>query len=193
MASAVQILGTAPNLLDTPDTNGERWCSGNPRAYRIKGPKGVLETYTRWFNVHTTRHIKARHPNAYEWYTEQSKPVYLQQAEPDVPASIPFPRQAIQDHFGGIKFFTCSVSWQLAFAIMEGFERIELWGFELRREHQYDWERPCFFYWVEQARSRGIDVFIPPGVEITEPGNPADYTGPLYGYEPHNEYYAEYF
>ena len=77
---------------------------------------------------------------------------------------------------------------------MEGFDRIELWGFELRRDHQYDFERPAFFYWVEQARKRGIDVFIPEGVEITPPGDPSTYaTGPLYGFEPHSEAYKRTF
>lgn len=198
MTKVVQILGVAPNLMDTPMVEGvERWCSGRPRSYRIKGPKGILETYTRWFNVHTIRHIKARYLPGFEWYKLQEKPIYLQEAQPDVPSSITFPREEIQQYFAidgkPNKFFTCSVSWQLAFAIKEGFERIELWGFMLSREHQYNWERPCFFYWIEQAKARGIDVYLPPDVEVTEPGDPKTYEGPLYGYEPHTEYYAKFF
>lgn len=191
---AVQILGLAPNIVDTPTLEGsERWCSGVPRSYRLKGFSQALTTYSRWFNVHTIRHITTRYPSAYNWYTHQSKPIYLQSQQPDIPSSIEFPRTAIQEYFEGTKFFTCSVAWQLAFAIMEGFTHIELWGFQLRREHQYDWERPCFFYWIEQARNRGIEVLIPPEVEITEPGDPTTYNGPLYGYEPHSDFYRQSF
>ena len=72
---------------------------------------------------------------------------------------------------------------------MEGFERIELWGFALRdKPHKphncYKFERPCFFYWVKQARDRGIEVTYQKEVEKIpfEPGDPATYDGPLYGY-----------
>ena len=188
----------APNLVSTPTTSGvERWCSNVPRSYRLKGFQEALHTYTRWFNVHTIKHIKQRYPSAYNWYTQQSKPIYLQEAQSDITSSITFPRHEIQAHFSTdgtpFKFFSCSAAWQIAFAIMEGFERIELWGFQLRRSHQYDWERPCFFYWIERARQEGIDVYLPPDVEITEPGNPSYYDGPLYGYEPHSEFYARSF
>lgn len=197
MTRIVQILGTAPNLMDTPQTTGERWCSNVPRSYQIKGLKEAKTTYTRWFNLHTIHHIQTRYPSAYRWYQAQSKPIYLQEAQPDIPASITFPREQIQAAFSidgkPNKFFTCSAAWQIAFAIIERFERIELWGFELRREHQYDHERPCFFYWVEQARSRGIEVYIPPNVEITAPGDPLSYDGPLYGFEPHSAFYKESF
>lgn len=127
----------------------------------------------------------------------QEKPIYLQQTCPEIPSSLEFPRHQIQDYFSingePNKFFTCSASWYIAFAILEGFERIELWGFQLRREHQYDWERPCFFYWVDQARKAGIDIYLPRDVAWSDPGDPADYDGPLYGYEPHTEYYKQSF
>ncbi len=197
MTKVVQILGMAPNLAATPATHGERWCSNVPRSYQLKGLPSAKTTYTRWFNMHTIRHIQQRYPHAYSFYQRSEKPIYLQAAQPDIPASITFPREAVQQYFAingkPNKFFTCSPAWQLAFAIMEGFERIELWGFELRREHQYDWERPCFFYWVETAKAKGIDVYIPPGVEITAPGDPTSYTGPLYGYEPHSKFYSRSF
>ncbi len=195
----VQILGLAPNLVDTPDVqpDQERWCSNVPRSYRLKGLSKALTTYTRWFNMHSLNHIRNRYPSAINWYRTQEKVIYLQQAQPDIPCSATFPRQAVQDYFSingePNKFFTCSVSWQLAFAIMEGFERIELWGFELRRDHQYDWERPCFFYWIEQARTRGVEVYLPPDVEVTAPGDPLTYSGPLYGYEPHTDFYRKFF
>lgn len=187
----------APNIEGTPTINGaERWCGNHPRSYRIKWPP-ALQTYTRWFNVHTINHIKTRYPSGYKWYTTQSKPIYLQEAQPDIPSSLTFPREQLQQHFATsdkpFGYFSCSAAWYIAFAIYEGFERIELWGFELSLGWKYAYERPCFFYWVERAKSLGIDVYIPPNVIITDPGDPETYTGHLYGYEPHNEYYAASF
>jgi hypothetical protein len=181
----------ASNIEATPDIGAERWCSNNPRSYRIKW-KPAIDTYTRWFNMHTIRHISLAYPTARKWYANQTKPIYLQEAQPDIPSSITFPRQQVLDYFN-TRYFTCSVTWLIAFAIMEGFDRIELHGFELKRDRQYDFERPCFFYWIEEARKRGIDVYLPPDVEITPPGDPTGYDGPLYGFEPHNDIYARTF
>ena len=182
----VQILGMADNLSATPTVLGaERWCSNAPRSYRIKWP-AALDTYTRWFNMHSKRHMLKAYPTGYAWYAKQTKPIYLQEAQPDIPASIEFPKAKVMDYFAingePMTYFTCSLTWFMALAIMEGFERIELWGFRLARDHQYDFERPCVSYWVEVARSRGIEVYIPPPIEFGEPGDPLTYDGPLYGF-----------
>lgn len=193
MPHVVQILGGAPNLTQCPDIGSERWCSNNPRTYRIKFPQVMKPGsghWTHWFNMHSKRHMLVTYPNGYKWYGEQQNPIILQEAQLDIPSSITFPRQAVQDFFGGPelgspgRYFTFSGSWQIAYAIsLQKFTRIELWGFELKRDRQYDFERPCFFYWINRAREAGIDVFLPEAVEITAPGDPTTYSGPLYGFE----------
>lgn len=193
----VQILGTGPNIIETPNSDAERWCANYHRAYRIRFPE-ALTTWTRWFNLHTINHIKKRYPAGYRWYTEQSKPIYLQSAQEDISTSLAFPREELQAHFSidgnPFRFFTCSVAWLMALAIYEGFERIELWGFHLSTtNYKYRFERPCFFYWINRARELGIDVYLPPNIEVTEAGDPATYDGWLYGWEPHTEYYAASF
>jgi hypothetical protein len=195
--SVVQILGTAPNIVNTPPTNGERWCANVPRAYRKKGLSAATHTYTRWFNLHTARHIQRRYPSAWEWYSKQNKPIYLQEAHPDIKSSITFPREAIQAYFSTdgspFRYFTGSVTWLIALAIMEKFNRIELHGYQLARASAHDFERPGFFYWVERARDCGVNVILPYDLVVTPPGDPSAYTGPLYGFEPHSEFYAESF
>lgn len=194
----VQILGTAPNLAETPTVDGaERWGGNHHRSYYKVLPE-VLDTYTRWFNLHSMNHIKARYKKReHIWYATQTKPIYLQEPHPDVPSSVRFPKERLQQHFSidgtPFRYFSCSVAWYIAFAIFEGFERIELWGFELTMSWKYAYERPCFFYWIDRARSSGIDVYLPPNVLITDAGDPLSYTGHLYGYEPHNAYYAKHF
>lgn len=136
------------------------------------------------------------YPSWYLWYGKQAEPIYLQDVQPDIPNSIKFPKDEIQAYFGGPemgspgRYFTCTVCWLIAYAIMLGYERIELWGFMLKdkpaRTHEcYKFERPCFFYWVKQARDRGIEVIYQEPIERLpfEPGDPSTYTGPLYGYE----------
>jgi hypothetical protein len=193
--ATVRILGLAPNIQDMPpfQPGVEVWACNNPYTYRKLLPSLIKEDHwTRWFNLHSRMHMQETYPAGYFWYTQQSKPIYTQRHQPDIPGCITFPGKAIQEAFPlpdgtPTRYFTCSVCWLIAFAILEGFTHIELWGFELRdkRAGRHAFERPCFFYWVQQARDRGIDVMFPPEVAALpfEPGDPTTYTGPLYGYE----------
>ena len=195
----VRIYGVARNLLRTPPPieGQDVWLANGPRNYYVRLSRlGDTQEWTRWFNLHSTQHMLKTYPKGYAWYQEQEKPVYLRDVDPLIPASVQFPRKAVQDYFGGPqlgspgRYFTCTVCWLMALAIYEGFERIELHGFALKdKPHKphscYTFERPCFFYWVKQAQDRGIEVWYPKEVRRIpfEPGDPTTYTGPLYGYE----------
>lgn len=169
MLRAVQILGVGPNLSSAPLLPGvERWCMNYHRIYRLKYPE-ALETWTRWFNVHSHAHMVKTYPDGFAWYTQQTKPIYFAHEEPEVPSAVLFPYRQIQTHFQHSPtepetFFTLSLAWLMAFAIMEGFERIELWGHSLT-ERDMDTRRPAIHYWIGRARQAGITVYIPPDVD----------------------------
>ena len=194
----VRILGAARNAREftEPVPPGvEVWLSNNPTTTLLRCKKAI-NYWTRWFNLHSKAWILGVYPSAWHYYGNKAlgRPVYLLKAQEDIPTSIAFPRGAIQTYFatakGPNRYFTCSVAWLLAFAIMEGFERIELWGFELRDKPTgaYMWERPCVAYWMQVARDAGIDVWYQPEIErLYEagkmmPGNPDTYNDKLYGY-----------
>jgi hypothetical protein len=181
----VQILGTAPNLPSTPPLSlgAERWCCNSAGQYvRRWREADLLNTWTRWFNMHSRWHMERTYPDWLNWYKKQTKPIVMQRTWPDIPASTVFPRDELMRLFR-TRYFTNSASWFIALAIAEGFERIELGGFLLRRDQQYDFERPCFFFWVEEAQRRGIQLWLPPDLEVSAGGDPTGYAGPLYGYE----------
>lgn len=190
----VRILGTAPNLPEMPPTVGgvEVWAANDPKSYR-KIHRPVYDEWTRWFNLHSRGYMQKRYPGGFNWYMKQdgTRPFYTQKFWSDIPGNQAFPRERIQTAFatekGPMKYFTCSVCWLIAFAILEGFEKIELWGFRLsdsKPGERYLFERPCFFYWVEQARKRGIEVTYQAEIQALPPiaGDPDAYDGPLYGY-----------
>ena len=192
----VRILGMAPNLSEMPPTppDIEVWCSNEKRGFTKRLPR-ILETseWTHWFNLHSRQHWQERYPATLDWYKAQdgSKPLYTQKFWADLPGCVKFPRQQIQETFAingkPNRYFTCSIAWLLAFAIFGKVDRMELWGFALsdtKPGERYVFERPCFFYWVQQARNRGIDVWYQPAIEVIpfEPGDPTTYTGTLYGY-----------
>lgn len=190
----VWILGQAPNLsaVPVPSPGTEVWCANQWKMYRRLSGGAVTDHYTRWFNLHPPEWI--RNISRREWkrltHLDGTRPVYLQEATADVPGSVKFPREQIQEYFGSksqpFRYFTLSAGWLIAFALFEGFERIELHGFELRQAHRYEFERPCFFWWTREARSNGVEVWLPPEIVPGPPGDPQAYTGPLYGYETHS-------
>lgn len=178
MGRVVQILGTAGNVGLTPDVPGaERWCSNNPRVYRIRFPQ-AMKTYTRWFNMHSHRHITTTYPSGYKWYQNQdgTRPIYLRDAvDPTIPGSVVFPGPLLMDYFANQgqqeRFFTFSGSWFVALVTYEHLEvapveRVELWGIEMKRDRQWDHERPAMHYWMGRAEVAGIHFLIPEGVNL---------------------------
>lgn len=186
----VRILGNAPNLalMPPPAPGVETWCCNQRRGY-LKWLPRIVETseWTRWFNLHSRKHMEETYRRDIDWYKQQVKPIYFQKHQPDIPASRPFPRAALQKHFRRDgHYFVCSASWLIALALYEKFDIIDLWGIEIaKRKAAYAWERPCMFYWINKAESLGTKVWRPDGLDwnLEEAGNPDAYTGPLYGYE----------
>src|SRR3990167_10437732 len=111
----VQFVSGARNSLYTTTIPGaERWCFNSYRGYRLRFPDAIT-TYTRWFNLHSKAHMLRKYPEVYDWYKEQVKPVYLQEAQSDIPHSVTFPRAELQEHFGEAgHYFTSSVAWCMA-------------------------------------------------------------------------------
>lgn len=197
----VRIYGSARNVREAPardpdDFDVEVWLSNSPTTVKLRCPR-AMECWTRWFNLHSRAHMVGTYPSGYTYYQTgaNGRPIYLQKVQPDVPTSVAFPREAIQQMFatkkGPNRYFTCSVCWLIAAAVFWGAKRIELWGFELRDTKPgsaFAWERPCVAYWIAKAREHGVEVFYQAAIEKLYaegkmiPGDPDAYDGPLYGY-----------
>ena len=192
----VRIYGMAPNLRQTPippKDGTEVWLSNWHKGYLQRLPRALTE-WTRYFNMHSKRHQLKKYPAGHKWYQDHAHKgrIVLRDPDPDITPSEVFPGPELQAHFSTDngkpqRYFTCSACWFIALAIYEGFERIELWGFEVRAtKPAYSYERPCIAYWIREAEARGITVWTPPEMIRPTPeetGDPNTYTGPLYGYE----------
>ena len=160
----VELLGAGMTFGTIPpfDPSAERWGTNKVMFARYGG---VFNDWTRWFDVHPKEHIQRRRPDAWGWYMRQdgSRPIYLKEADPDIPGSVAFPFEAVRTSFStpthDERDFWGSISWMLALAIVEGFERIDLFWFVLGND-QYSKQVPSTRYWIGQARARGIDVRI---------------------------------
>lgn len=74
----------------------------------------------RWFDIHWnwdketvpgTDHRK--------WAQECGIPFYMHQRSPDVAMSVTYPLKRVIDHFGGVDYFTSTIPYMLALAVME--------------------------------------------------------------------------
>lgn len=111
-------------------------------------------------------------PKHYEWLKSGNTPVVLMQEKyEDVPNSRRYPLEDVLKL--GRKYITSSAAYSIAFGIVEGYQRIEIYGVEMETNTEYQHQRPGVAYWVGLAEGMGIEVDFH--------GNLLDC--PLYGYE----------
>jgi len=77
------------------------------------------------------------------------------------------------------KYLTCAISYQIAYAIFLGAEKIGLWGIDLREDTEYGYERPNVEWLLGLADGRGVDIVLPDGCALLN----NDGNMPLYGVE----------
>lgn len=144
----------------------------------------------RWFQLHQrwdfSRLNNGVDPRHFEWLKAQKPvseggfPIYMQKHFDDIPASVPYPiEKAIEYSQGGIDgkkgYYTNTIAYLIALAVMEGFKRIEVYGVEMTSGTEWAYQRPCTEYHVALARAHGVEVIFPEMCRITE--------GKLYGWE----------
>lgn len=137
--------------------------------------EGEIPRLDRLFEIHEQDWFlrKELNESAEIYWTWLQEPhpftIYMHAVHPDVPASVKYPKDEIvntllsgfKDSAGVIReFFTSSVSWMFALAILEGFERIELYGVEMQYGTEYYYQQPGGTFWMGLALGKGIEVVI---------------------------------
>jgi hypothetical protein len=147
-------------------------------------PLSFIPTWHVLFELHTLEHLQKVSSHGTEaspymkWLSEQPGPedpkhcpIYMQQHHDSIPASVAIPREEMNAWFaergGNIKgcfagdYYTSTISYMLALAIMQGREEIHLYGIDLLQDEEYAYQRPGCEYLVGFARGMGIKVYIP--------------------------------
>lgn len=177
MRKAVYILGTGAGAASTSewgdrvpwDADAEIWLLNEGSFHRLdRRPR-----WDRWFEMHWP--VYWQDPAYRRWLRLQGRPIYMLRRHDDIPASVAYPlEEAIR--FTGRPYFTDTFCYEIALAMMEGFEEIHLYGADLFDYYEYHNERPCVEYLLGRAEGMGIKVHVePPSTLLRE--------GWLYGYE----------
>jgi hypothetical protein len=140
-----------------------------------------------WFQLHD---IKEHHPKDMgehvEWLAAQPMPIFMWAEhipKYPIPNAVPFPRDAVVAHFG--RYFTNTVSWMIAYAILAKFQKVGVYGVDMAQDSEYAHQRPSCEFFLGWAAGAGIEVEIPKSSDLLK----APY---LYGYEDGGELNVKY-
>ncbi len=99
----------------------------------------------------------------WEWLQkEHDFPIYMLEWDERFPSAVEYPLDKVVGCFGR-EAFSSTPDYMLALALAEGFERIYLFGIEMRNGTEYAYQRPNFLYWVGRAEEMGVEVVEPEG------------------------------
>lgn len=152
----VAIIGYTDSRHEAPygDPSWEMWGLNN---LHLQVTPEQMPSFTRWYDLHDRRTIDADEQHV-AWLKQAPVPVYVWATSDAWPTAVEFPRRDVLDRFGG--YFTNSISWMIAHAIMEGATTIGVWGVDMAQSSEYSAQRPSCEYFLGVARGMGIDVIV---------------------------------
>ena len=187
----IAIVGFAPTTRDIApydDPDVEIW--GLNEAYNFD----LLTRWDRWFQIHQQwsyrRPENRNDPGHWEWLQEVHEfPIYMQDVDPLVPASVKLPLQEIIDTFlpnvkrgvdKDIEYFTSSYAYLAGFAgylHRDNLEnlRVETYGFEMSTMTEYHYQKGSTEFWMGLLAGKGADIWVPGDCKLLH--------GLKYGYE----------
>ena len=122
---------------------------------------------------------EVRRPNKHlDWMRAFKGPIFQHVADPTIPNSIAYPLQEVAAFIGqniwrlveigkphvsaaGDPYLTSSIALQIALAMYERFEVIELYGVDLNTGGEYAWQKAGVEYLLGMAAGMGIKVVLP--------------------------------
>lgn len=155
---------------------------------------GYIERVTRHFQLHPLwncmREGNQNDPEHSQWLRVQKDfPIYMQDHYDEIPMSVRYPKEEIFERFkisldgpDHWREFDSTLPYMLALALYEGFDRIEIYGFEMGSETEYEYQRPNVHLWMGMARMAYLltgkpEIYIPDECKLLGWGTK------LYGYE----------
>ena len=174
----VAFVGLAPTsctLAPFDDEDVEIWCLNEAHAFKW------VTRANRWFQIHATeswkRYIAKRDVRGHaDWLKKNPLgiPIYMQYPNEIVPNSVGYPlhevtQRVFKNFWRGdakVKYFTSTFAYMMGIAVLEGFERVEIYGFEMADEIEYVQQKACAEFWIGYAIGIGMEVYPPPNCQI---------------------------
>lgn len=130
----------------------------------------------RWFEIHNLDTFYSDDTEHQAFLKAADFPVYVRGQDMPTAAAwgidtaVPYPREMAASMFE--PYFTNTISYLIALAIMMGFEEIHMYGVDMAQDsilHQeYSHQRPSCEYFLGIAQGAGIKVVLPPGTDLLQ-------------------------
>jgi hypothetical protein len=91
--------------------------------------------------------------------------IFMQKHWDIVPKSVAYPLKEILDQFPS-RYFTNTISYELALGIAMKFEEIGVWGVDMAVGGEYHYQRPSVEYFIGIAEGKGIPIHIPAEADL---------------------------
>lgn len=161
---------------DTPDM--EFW--GINRLHQVLPGK----TWHRWFELHDLEKFYTDDHDHQRFLKQAKFPIYVRPQDLELALSWgwntaqPYPVTQVVKSFG--PYFTNTVSWLIALAIVANPEELHIYGVDMAQDSlthaEYSEQRPSCEWLIGVAQGRGINVVIPEGSDLLKASH-------LYGFD----------
>lgn len=145
------------NLTPWDDPTFEKWICNNLHKF-------VPDKWQRCYDLHDDATILKDPEHVAFLQKDQGRPLVVWRPRKEWPSSVGFPKDAVTDTFG--RYFTNSISWMIAHAIMENAEEIHVYGVDMAQTSEYGSQRPSCEYFLGLAVGLGIKVYVPPTSDL---------------------------
>lgn len=177
---SVAIVGFSPLTLPyTKNSKADEVWTLN-HAYRMV--PDPIPRIDRHFEIHDKlwflRKESHKSNEYWEWLKQKHNfPIYMQEPNEEIPSSVKYPYdEVVRDIFGLFRpYFTSSFSYMLGLAILEKFQRVEIYGIEMETDTEYAYQKPGGEFMIGVALGRGINVVLRPECRLC--------LSEIYGYE----------
>lgn len=150
----VVILGTAmTSVAGMPEDDWEVWGCGT--AWQL------TDRADRWFELHNIDALRQT-PQLYgphlAWLDSQTIPIMVKHEYSGIKTPVLLPIDKITAEFGD--YFTNTISYMIAYAMLEGAEEIAIMGVNMAWNEEYSEQRPSCEHMIGWAQGKGIKVSI---------------------------------
>ena len=171
----IACLGSAPSSMMLAPVDDPEW-----EIWACSPPNFQQKRVDAWFEVHSLERKFSKPENApYAEVLKKHQRVYVTDPKHKeiLPNSLMLPWQELVSQYGPY-FFTSSLAWMMAYALMHKPDKIGLFGVDMAAQTEYGYQRAGCQYFIQKAHEMGIDVYCPPQSDVKVPA-------PIYGVREH--------
>ena len=159
------IIGTANSWDKAPynDESFDFW--GLNGLHGFTDQAGLSPRFTMWFQIHKKDRVWEQ-PHHLSWLKNCPLPIIMQDHYKEIPTSIRYPKEEIQEKYR--PYFESSFAWMFTLAMEMGYKEIQVFGVHVSAESEYVLQRPNVEYLLGLAEGKGIKIYVPPEADILQ-------------------------